>query len=292
MDIANWRAMMVTCAAPASAILEICLVNVTVTSQHLDDLGMLLKASDGIESLKLEYLEFSGDQDTFISSLKALIASSPGLRYLSLKGNSLSDKFISECRIELRNHASLEALNISDNVVSDEGITQLFEILPLAISLSTLSVKNNVVSINSILSGLDSLLSGTPVTPELEGELKGIVKLVNDRNKAIKDANKKRKKDGLEEFPDVVSPMAKIVKADTAVLYNRSLVYLDFSSSSGISDDKAQELAEKLQVTAAAVPPLDQGTQSALTVVLRGATCALKDALTGANLCGLVSFVW
>jgi hypothetical protein len=287
VDIATWRAMLVACSTTGNTVKELCFSNVKITPQHIEDLSALLKFSDGIECVKLDYLTVVGDRDSFNVALKSLIANSPSLQYLSLKGNNLDDSFISATKVELRNHTSLTCLNLTENIIADAGVTELFDMLPLAICLNCIALKNNHFSGFTVVRGLENLLCGVPTSPEIDAELKAIGKIIGDKNKAIKDANKKRKKEGLPELSEVASPANRIV--DKTTLLNRSIHTIDISRNGGFGIDDVRAMADvsgRLMTAA----PLD-ATSQALTLVAHGLSDEEKEIFSTAAFNGIITVV-
>ena len=59
---------------------------------------------------------------------------------------------------------------------------------------------------------------------------KNVAKLVGDKNKAIKDANKTRKKKGYLDLEEITAPAERLVKVEDAMyIANRMLRVLDLS---------------------------------------------------------------
>lgn len=290
VDVATWRSMLMACSTTGNTVRELCFSNIQITPQHLEDLSVLLKSSESIESVKLDYMTVVGNRESFYSALKSLIANSVSLQYLSLKGNNLDDSFITETKVELRNHTSLICLNLAENALTDVGVTELFDILPLAICLNCISMQNNYFSGASVVSGLEKLLCGVPSSAEIDTELKAIGKIVGDRNKAIKDANKKRKKDGLPELAELVSPASRIVKGDTTLLINRSIHTIDISRNRGFGIDDIRVMVD-VSGRLMTAPPLDASTQIGLTLVAHGLSDEEKEILSTAEFNGLITVV-
>jgi hypothetical protein len=122
-------------------------------------------------------------------------------------------------------------LNLSHNKITDNGAQALFRLLRINSFLKELSLsKNELIGENSF-EAIVSLISGSILTPEDDGAIKAISKLLTESNKKIKDLNKKRKKLNLTDLPEVV-----IVKKDLGqkidgqlTLCNRNLTVTDIS---------------------------------------------------------------
>lgn len=246
IDSGSWRAMLVACSTIGNSIIEIYLHNVRVTSHFIDDLSQLFKSNETtIQCLKLEYLDISGDVNLFVTSLKNLISNSTGLRYLSLSGLGLTDQHLSELLLPIRNHFTLEGLNLYYNQITDIGFQLIVNILPFAIHLNSISLKHNRLTGQS-LQTLLQLYFGYNINGnhEIENEIKAITKLINDRNKSIKDYNRKLKKDTsnnklLYELSDLEQLNNRIIKTSDGqnLVYNYSLRLIDLSRNENITNE-------------------------------------------------------
>lgn len=292
IDIATWRSMLVACSNTGNTVKELCFSNIQITPKHIEDLSVLLKSSDAITSVKLDYITVAGEREEYSASLTSLITNSPFLQYLSLKGNNIEDSFVAENAVCLRNHTSLVCLSLAENLITDVGMNQLLEILPLAVGLNCISVKRNFVTGASLVPGVENLLCGVVVTPEIETELKAIGKIVADRNKSIKDGNKKRKKEGLPEVVELIAPASRVVKGESTLLVNRSIHTIDVSWNEGFGLNEVNAFAD-VSGRLMTAPPLDEGTgQIALTLSVCGLGDEAKEVVLGtSNFNGLMNII-
>jgi hypothetical protein len=248
IDIGSWRAMLVACSTIGNTIIEIYIHNVRLTSQHLQDLGILFKSlsstTESIQCLKLNYIEvIDEDPEVFFSStLKQFLSlNSIGLKYLSLVGNQIHDQILTELLIPLRNHSTLLGINLNQNQITDQGFISLLGMLPYALQLNAISCKANHLTGHS-LTQLLQLFHGYTVTTDGENEIKALNKLVQERNKSIKDMNKRIKKElkdaaggggggtSLNELNELEPVSNRVVKTqESSLIFNHSLRFLDLS---------------------------------------------------------------
>ena len=249
LDTGSWRAMLVACSTIGNTIVEIYLHHVRVNSHFIDDLCQLFKGNETtIQCLKLEYLEITGDLNLFINSLKSLLSNSNGLRYLSLIGLGITDQHLSELLLPIRNHCTLEGINLYNNVITDIGFQLIISMLPFTLRLNSLSLKQNNLTGQS-LQALLQLYIGSNINNnhEIENEMKGITKIINDRNKAIKDYNRKLKKENsmnnnklLYELNELEGLNNRIVKTNEGnnLIYNYNLRMIDLSRNERITNEE------------------------------------------------------
>jgi hypothetical protein len=246
VDLSNWRAALLAVSTVNSRIREIVVHGCALSKSHVTDISAALEKAGTIITLKLDYItEISGETlpSNFFSPLLMGISF---MEYLSLKGNNLTDAFVLDNSKAISENMTIKALSLSNNLISDIGLTELLRILPYSISIKYLSMSQNQIQGNS-LEDLAILLTGRGITTEDDTTLKAIAKNVVDRNKALKDLNKKRKKSGLSEFVDLTAPTDRVVKVGTgSLLVNRSMSSIDLSRNQ-ISLDGIKALTELLQ---------------------------------------------
>jgi hypothetical protein len=252
LDTGTWRSILVACSTVGNKILEISLHNVEISSAHLDDLLQLflhnMKSNlELLSCLKFDYLSLSNtNQQLFYSSLKSLLSSSNGLKYLSLVGNQITDEIFQELLTPIRNHCTLEGINLNHNLLTDQAMISFLNILPYAIRLNSFSFKSNSLTGHSLHSLL-SLFHGSPYSNEQDAEVKMLNKLIQERNKVIKDLNKKAKKESKDSHSAVsggelheIEPLTnRIVKQQdtTSLIFNHSLRFIDLSWNLSISPE-------------------------------------------------------
>lgn len=230
VDLPNFQAMLLGCTSLGANVKEISLYNVTVSPQHLLDLSEALKKLISFPILRLEYLSFESDQRGAINdALQSILSGGSNIDYVSLKGNLLGDEFLISTATSLKSNCAIKAINLSDNMLSDTSIQELLRVVALHPTLSEIGLAKNCCS-DGLIVHLLSVLCGFPATPDDEAVSKAFAKLIVDKNKAIKDINKKRKKAGQPELAEFASPPERILKINGHnTVLNHSLATIDLS---------------------------------------------------------------
>jgi hypothetical protein len=277
VDLASWRAMIVAAATKNSGVEEIVCHNVTLSRQHLVDLTSLLKTSEVLMSVKLDYIEFVSEGEgegatTLAASLLPLLVEATNLKFLSLKGNKLDGSFVTPFSDTVMVLPCLEGLNLSENNITDEAVTSLFKVFPYCLSLKHVSLKSNPITGTALQGGITDLVQGQPMGTTGELTLKNMQKLVTDKNKSIQATNKNRKKANLEELAELVPPPNRIVNnpGEENRVLNRCLELLDFSHCSWDTACVAAFLETAAECSLAAVPVPEGERERALQLRLRG----------------------
>ena len=238
VDLPSWRAMLLAASTVNSAIVEIAMHSCTLTPQHLLDLAAAMDKMGTLQVLKLDYLSFADVPEGAgpASLLKPFIwgGTSAPVDYLSIKGNCLGDAFCTDPAIyqSLSGNFSLQALSLADNGITDVGACEILRAVRLSAGLKELSLSKNAITFSGELAaGLSSLFSGSAATAEDEATWKNAAKVIADRNKAVKDKNKVRKKSGYAELADTPTPPERISKGSDGLNYisNRALASIDLS---------------------------------------------------------------
>lgn len=235
IDLSNWRAMLLACAAIGSTVSEICLHNVQLSSQHLIDLSLAIEKIGSMTTLKLDYIQFVDDDQLItpaISQFQPIFNCNGAISYISCKGCKLTDEFITNIYSNLVNHPSLTYLNLSDNSLTDAGINSILHALRYNQAIQFISLKHNLCT-GTCLTSLGELLSGIISTPDDDDAFKTLSKVIADKNKTNKDVNKKRKKAGLTEYDEIPglkeSRIIKLDKKGPHYLNNRTIRSIDLS---------------------------------------------------------------
>lgn len=253
VDLSSWRAGLLAMNATGSKIVQLIIHNCELTPAHLDDLLLALDKMGVCQVLKVDFCkivypkkvvqegegegeviaegESEPQADPKLALLPLLSSNSCSIQYLSLKGMTLGDAFFSsETFIQnIYSNIMLEGLNLSGNHITDEGMKAIFNVLKVSPSIRHLSAVQNDC-LGDCLMDLAALLTGAEVTPEEETAFKNIGKLVGDKNKAIKDVNKKRKKAGQPELNEIMAPVERIANVEGVnYIANRALVSIDLS---------------------------------------------------------------
>lgn len=213
VDISNWRALMLSICCVGSKTKQLRVHNCTLTPQHIKDLASALVKAAVVKVVKLQYCSFGfddGNQNEYIDAFKSLLVDSNQMEFLSLKGSAVPNDIVVGFAPALQNNYKLQSINLSSNLLTDGALDAITQSIRFVGSYRGFSFADNPISVNGIKTIL-SLFLGAPSMPKDEGEMKAITKLVTDKNKSLKDTNKKRKKAGLVEIPDF-SPMPECIK--------------------------------------------------------------------------------
>ena len=282
IDLSNWRAMLLAVGSVNSAIKEIVIHGCALTLQHIQDLEMTLEKVGTIHTLKMDFttilaakssIDIEGEgkgEEEGVEEVDARVRVNPRpdasefwtpvlsgsimVPYLSLRGCRIDDECIKKLSGVIAENITLRALNLSNNPLSDEGAAELLKILPLMNSIEHLVMKQCQISGESIPS-LAQVLTGRAVSDEDDSVLKEVVKKVAEKNKSLKDLNKKRK----GKFPEIAELHAASERSinigDSKLLVHRSLAVIDLSYCPFITDRGrlqvlVNELAEKVPMIA------------------------------------------
>ena len=229
VDVSSWRAFLLACAA--STIGDISIQAVQLNPSQIQELALLMEKLGALSVLKLDnmYMNQAFSVEEYGDAYVSLFANSFQLEYLSLKGNKLSDSFAKKAAPVIASNYCLKSLNLSDNSFTDEGMQTIILSLKTNISIERISLRNNMFG-ESSASALQTILIGVAPLAEDEAYFKNLGKQIGDRNKAIKETNKKRKKANLLEFPEISLPADRIVKiAGQSRMLNKVCTFVDVS---------------------------------------------------------------
>jgi hypothetical protein len=234
IDLPSWRCMLLAVPSSSSRTIEISVHNCQISAQHITDLAdTILNSENGFKVMKLEYLKFVNEEIKLecLQALGPLFTSNIKLDFLSLRGNFFGDSLILENLNSFYANFTLKSLNLSNNRISDDGAIALFRVLRINTALIELSLSKNDISGAKSLEIFTSLLLGSVVTPEDDTIIKANIKVLTENNKKIKDLNKKRKKNGLADLPEILIPKKEQAqKVDgRSTLCNRNILVLDLS---------------------------------------------------------------
>jgi len=265
VDLSNWRAMLLACCTTGSKVIEISVHGARLEPQHLVDMSAALKKMGSCRSLKLQYLDWqdgSGLNETnTVQYQEAFVSVLGEVGYASLKGNSFTDDFIAPVLASLSQNFKLNLLNLSNNQLSDQSLRVFLKAVRCTTNVKTVSFESNRITGES-LSVLGELFLGSDFTAEDDATVKANTKLVGDRNKQIKEVNKKRKKANLAELKELTPSLdCSVKKEKTLVHANRSLQRLDLSNNPTLQVESLNALVQALTDTAplAALPAAASG---------------------------------
>lgn len=286
LDLASWRACLLAASMVSSTVVELSLHSVSLTPQHLLDLSATMEKISNLQVLRLDYLTLTDvpAESSLASLLKPFVwgGTAAPVEYLSLQGNGLTDgNFCSDPAIltSLSGNFTLQALSLADNSgITDMGAAEILRAARLTVGLRELSLSKTSATFSGTLSeAIANLVSGSAANPDDEAAWKNAVKLIADRNKAVKDLNKKRKKSGYAELADLPVPPERIAKGGDGALYacNRALTTIDLSFCP-LAPAEGHFAACLAQIRG---PPKCPGAALALRLVLRGVPHAVVGAV-------------
>lgn len=280
IDLPSWRAMLLAISTAGSPVKELACHGCTLEAQHISDLVATLEKIGVIEVVKMDFLTVKlGDEEDLANTLLPLLSSEKTMiNYLSLKGCNLSDSFASSDGLykNLSENVALTTLNLANNQFTDLGLSSICKALKVSPAITEVSLAQNNAEGNCLMD-LMGMLAGVEVSEEEEGVWKNVAKHVGDKNKAVKDANKGRKKKGYSDLPEVATPAERVVKVDDVnCIANRTLKTLDlsFCPLAAPTFEKAMRVLQEQKITE---PALD------LTLVVRGRSTDLVVPVPPAN---------
>eukprot|EP01038_Epipyxis_sp_PR26KG_P005203 gene5203-7241_t len=232
VDPSSWKIMLLACAAIGTKISEIYIHNAFITPQQLIELTKTLERIGCCTVLTMQFLPVDINEDnfqTYLDAFKSILSDQTCLEYISFKGNRFCDNLIIQLAPLLSTNFRLTSLNLSENCLTDASALAIVNAIRLNSNYKNISLAKNNLSVSVFLHIL-TLLLGQAASPEDENQMKTSAKMITDKNKAIKDQNKKRKKSGLTEFSEIVSLVDFFHKIDGKLMItNKSLQTVDFS---------------------------------------------------------------
>jgi hypothetical protein len=261
VDISSWRAMLLACCTGGSKVIDITVHGSRLSPQHINDLAVALRRMGTCQSVKLQYLDWQNGNEInesniaqFQEAFTALFADSTCLEAVSLKGNNFTPELMGSVLTSLAQNFKLVSLNLANNLLTDESVRQFVKAVRCNTNIKYVSFAQNRVTGDS-LSALGDLLNGTEQSPEDDAAVKANAKLIAERNKGIKELNKKRKKANLPDIKEITPSLEVAVKREkTLYLVNRTLKRVDFSGNTEMGADKVLSFVQ-------AIADTPQGTQ-------------------------------
>lgn len=277
LDLSNWRAALLAATTVGSKVKEIDLHACTLHPQHIKDLALALNKIGSIKVIKIQYCSLNVSADNlpdYIEAMKALLADSTQIEYLSLKGNKLQNDFVVGFAHALSSNFRLATINFSFNDLGDQSVEAVCQAVKLLSNYKAFSFASNPISMDGFKSALN-LAIGSASTAQDDTTVKANVKTIGDKNKSLKDTNKKRKKAGYVELSDYAAP-ADCVKTLDGKLWcsNVGVATIDFS---------------RIEITSAIAKDLVQTLQD--STVNSPSNFALKVYFSGTNLDGVTKEV-
>lgn len=234
LDLPTWRSVLISCCTIGSKVREIYVHGCRLGFIHIEDLTKVLSKCGTIKILRLQYSDFSFDEETipfFSRSFQALLQDSCQLEYLSLKGNKLTDQLLQPAISQLNENYRISCLNISDNLLTDVSLIAMSNSIRFSGNIKKVSMAKNNIQGSGLLNFLAACV-GSSSLPTDEASLKSLTKAIADKNKGVKDVNKKRKKAGLTELNEI-GPLPELLHniESKSWFANKSFEILDISNN-------------------------------------------------------------
>jgi hypothetical protein len=190
----------------------------------------------------------------FQEALTALFSDATCLESISLKGNNFKPELLNPVISSLSQNFKLVSLNLSNNLLTDETVRLFIKAVRCCTNIKLVSFANNDIR-GDCLAGLAELVNGTEQNGEDDATFKGNAKAIGEKNKAIKELNKKRKKAGQADVKEITPSLDVAIKREkTLYLVNRTLKRVDLSGSAGMDAEKVRVFAQSIADTPAGTP--------------------------------------
>jgi hypothetical protein len=235
IDLPSWRAMLLSLASIGSKVTELQIHSCTLSSQHLQDLGKAMNKHGLLKSLRIQYSEIFSPQDDIaakIAAIRALLSDAANVEYISLKAVDLSDEIVKGIASAFTENFRLTGLNLSGNNLSDETCSTLLTSIRCNPNYKAVNLSNNNTDGTATAFAIINQYIGSVATGSEDGIIKANTKTLTEKNKAIKDLNKKRKKAGQPEFAEypALPEFAKQIDGKSW-FFNRGMECIDLTSS-------------------------------------------------------------
>jgi hypothetical protein len=229
IDQASWRCALSAINMPSSPVSHLAVHNCTLKPQYILDLVSMLDSKSIFTSVRLEYIEWDADPEAAATALVPIFSTTSTVSFISLRANRLTDTFLTAASPSLIKNVYLKYLSLSKNLFTDAAISTLVGILKMNISLERISLKENALT-GETLGLISDLVLGMVCSAEEDAGFKAVTKSVGDLMKAVKDANKKRKKENKPEIEEVAVPerVIKMGKSDLFII-NKQIKSIDVS---------------------------------------------------------------
>lgn len=231
LDLSNWRALLLACTVMNSKVSEIYVHNSTMTAQHIMDLSAALTRIGTIKSLRMQFIDFNIDgsnEAALAEAIKALFVDNCGLTFISLTHCHLNDTIGLAIASALATNFVVATINLSNNHMSDATLKAIMTAIRYTGNVLHIAMRNNDLEGNIFSTLLAQFLGGESSTSD-DSALKANAKALADKNKAIKDNNKKRKKAGHVELPELSQPEFTRKQGKTVLFANATLQLLDIA---------------------------------------------------------------
>lgn len=248
IDLSTWRAVLLALSCIGSKVVELYIHNSKVSAQQLIELSTALNKITTLRTLKLQFIDFNlqENESLIADAFKSLLSDSCGLSLLSVVNCELTDTVGQAIAAILSSNFLINGLNLSNNLFTDETLKQILTALRYTTNVKHLVMRNNALEGNVLIHLIPQLLPGE-VSSTDDSIIKANVKIIADKNKAIKDQNKKRKKAGYVELAEVSPPDLIQKVGKTSVFCNATLETLDLACNPAIKASALVEVAKLLQ---------------------------------------------
>lgn len=267
VDKSNWRAMLLACISVGSKVKDILIHGCSLTHQHILDLSAASAKFPRPISVTIQYCTFSDLTELteqYADAFALLFQESIGIDFISLKGNNLSDAHLHKAVANISGNQRLKAIALPNNQLTNEFALSLLNGLKLQHTLQGLSLAGNLLSVAPCLKQVLEYHAGTPVNPADDASIKALTKAIGDKNKGIKDLNKKRKKAGLPDVDEIPALPEFVKTIDGQKLFvNSSLKFVDFSEG----DSNGTDLSDTIRSVGGVQRVADGGLKVYLSAV-------------------------
>lgn len=247
VDLSNWRALLLACTVMCSKVTEIYIQNSKLKAQHLLDLSAALAKIGTLRTVKMQFVDFGlTDNEAAVGdAFKALFADSCGLTFISVMNCGLTDAIGQAIAAGLSSNFVLTGLNLSNNSLTDVTLKQIVSSIRYTGNLKFLAMRGNPIEGGDVLTALLAQFIGGDSTAADDAAIKANTKALGDKNKGIKDANKKRKKAGHVELAELSLPELTRKVGKTSVFANQTFELLDIVGNP-VSPSTVVEFAKQL----------------------------------------------
>ena len=234
IDLPSWRAMLLSVTSVGSKVVEVQVHSCTLTPQHLLDLSKAAIKYGLLKSLRIQFSEVHSpsqhDEASIIAAIRSLLSDSTNLEYISLKSINITNEIAKGIASAFTENFRLVSVNLSQNNLSDEACAALMTNVKLNPNYKAFNLSGNaIVGTGTLFAIVNQYIGSLPSGTE-DAVIKANTKLINDKNKGIKDVNKKRKKAGLPEFNEFPALPEFTKPVDGKPWFtNRSVEYVDLS---------------------------------------------------------------
>ena len=234
--------------------------------------------------------------------LAQLLSAEVGVEYLSLCGCGLGTSFADIAATTLPK-TNLQALNLARNELGDAGATALLNATLFAPQMQSLSLAANGATggfgnseesdSRNFLTAAVALFIGRLKTEEDDAAIAEGGKGIAEYNKAAKDANKRRKKAGLDDLLDMTEASGRVVTVTRGegeeakveeLVANRAIKYVDLCNNGPVAARAVQAAVATVSNNNTLSFPEEPALKA--TLDLTGCSVSMSLAVSGLNVLG------